>query len=189
MSNQKIWYMDIEDFFSLENLSVFFPNKNQAKEEQLNSVFRFSLYLSVLFYLYNRNENVFVIPLLVGVYTIATYKIYKKSTKEDEFKNYAQFRETQRRHPTIDNPYMNPNLITKESADVPARDVLSKETQKEIQHLFDLHAVKDSKDLFQTNNANQRFYTVPSTTIPNRQDEFAKFLYGDMKSRKQVFEY
>jgi hypothetical protein len=186
----KIWYMDILDFVSFKNLHDFFPNNTQTKIEQLNSIFRFSLYLSILFYFYNRNENVFIIPFLVGIYTLVSYNVYTKSVKYDYFSNRNNYFHKNTREPTINNPFMNPNLIIHDdNNDTTLKNVLEPNTQKHIQNLFNKTTVQDSYDLFDRNNANQRFYTVPSTTIPNRQGDFANFLYGDMKSRKEVIEY
>lgn len=187
IENSKIWYMDVLDFVSFKNLHDFFPNSAQTKSEQLNSIFRFSLYLAILFYFYNQNENVFIIPFLVGIYTFISYNIYINSVKYDNFSNSIH---KNAKEPTINNPFMNPNLIIQdENSDTTLKNVLEPTTQRHIQELFNKTTVQDSNDLFERNNANQRFYTVPSTTIPNKQSDFANFLYGDMKSRKQVIEY
>ena len=36
---------------------------------------------------------------------------------------------------------------------------------------------------------NRQFYTNPSTTIPNKQDEFLSFCYGTLPSEKHVSIY
>lgn len=217
---EKIWYQNISGFFSYSELSNFFPTKNQTKISQLNSFFRFSIYLAILLYLYNQNDKVFLIPILVGAYTFYDYESSLRLSKKNKetFLSYGQNFEPsgaeRNRVPTFDNPFMNPNLITEKNPNKEAQDIFKKETQDSINHFFKQHSNTPDKqytlntsenlqineslgnrwltspdDIFHKNNGAQRFYTVPSTTIPNDQDDFAHFLYGNMNSRKSVREY
>jgi hypothetical protein len=189
MSNQNIWYLDIKSFLASENIAEFYPNYTQSKTEQLNSLFRFSIYLAVLFYIYNKNVRVFIIPAFIAVYTYVSHKYIKTPAQTDNFRNQTRCPKSDlaASRPTTDNPFMNPNLITRDTPHTSPQAVL--DAADCMQHAFSRTVFSDPQDLFNTNNASQRFYTVPSTTVPNRQDEFAKFLYGDMKSRKQILEY
>ena len=55
----------------------------------------------------------------------------------------------------------------------PACNPLNKKIKKEIKKKF-------SDNLYMnTNSDNNNFYTMPSTTIPNKQYDFALWLYGD----------
>ena len=218
--DEKIWYQNISGFFSYSEFTNFFPTKNQSKTLQLNSFFRFSVYLAVLLYLYNQNDKVFLIPILVGAYTFYDYQTMIRSAKKNKETFFSNNQKSlsrddiKTRHPTYDNPFMNPNLLTETNPNREAQDIFKKETQDSIDHFFRQHSNNVDKhytpkykesahsnesmgsrwltspdDTFQKNNGAQRFYTVPSTTIPNDQDDFAHFLYGKMNSRKSVREY
>ena len=52
-----------------------------------------------------------------------------------------------------------------------------KEIKKEIDTQFNYNNFRDVDDLFVRGNSQRQFYTMPSTTIPNDQDGFAKWLY------------
>jgi hypothetical protein len=47
----------------------------------------------------------------------------------------------------------------------------------------------DVDDLFGKMNSQRQFYTMPSTTIPNKQGEFAKWLYSNPKTCKEDQDY
>jgi len=43
--------------------------------------------------------------------------------------------------------------------------------------------------VYETFHSQRQFYTMPSTTIPNSQDEYAKWLYGNALSCKDNQRY
>ena len=84
--------------------------------------------------------------------------------------------------PTADNPFMNPLLSDYRSdptrpaaCPITDEDVKKDATSKFYDNLF-----RDVNDVYGKNSSARQFYTLPSTTIPNAQDEFAKFCFGDM---------
>ena len=54
ISNDSFWYDDIRILFNYERMNEFFPSKDMTLEEQLNSLVRLTLYISVLFILYKK---------------------------------------------------------------------------------------------------------------------------------------
>jgi hypothetical protein len=180
---QTIWYQDLRDFFAYDNLLNFFPSLKMTETARLNALFRFSLYLSILFFLYNKNEKVFLIPFITGIYT---FYIFNKLEK-NKFENFDNLYNKQIiRNPTQENPFMNPNLLTERNPDAQADNIFKRKTQNEIKKFFEINSIADASDVYDRNSAYNRFYTTPSTTIPNKQDKFANFLYGSMKSRKEM---
>jgi len=191
---QNIWFKDIHSFVSYNNMAKFFPVRSSSKVSQLNALFRFSLYLSLLLYLYNQDDKVFLIPLLTGVYTFVEYNTTIRM--EEAFMSQKQC--PRFRHPTKDNPFMNPNLITDRCPD--SRADLRQNTKKQIERFFKETEMSESSDtyhpqlvpstdFFQKEIERKQFYTVPSSTIPSDQDSFATYLYGSMPSSKKVIEY
>lgn len=192
---QEIWYQNLASFFSYENLSKFFPHKKFSSTEELNALFRFSLYLSILLYLYNGNIQVFMIPIIVGLFTYYTFNKIKNNSEllNDSFYNYyinkkkedvLDLAKVETRPPTKNNPFMNPNLITEKNPDAKNENVFSTDTKEKIEKFYDENAYYNVDDIYNKQNGNYSFYTIPSTTIPNKQQDFAYFLYGDMKSCK-----
>lgn len=93
--------------------------------------------------------------------------------------------------PSLDNPFMNVNYV--DYLDNPNRnqacDITSPEVKKDANSKFMNNLFRDTSDLFETNNSQRQFYTMPSTTIPNKQDEFAKWLYLSPKTCKEDQDY
>ena len=78
--------------------------------------------------------------------------------------------------PQADNSY------TKQS-----REAIGEKVKQEILAKDDLdpRLFKDLGDELQFDQSMRQFYTTASTTVPNDQDGFMKFCYGDMKSCKE----
>ena len=74
-----IWYRDAVAAFDRNNLHKFIPLRTMALTQQLNAVFRLSLYYSVIMVLLTRSPKHFTVALVVAVLTAA---IYELSTNE-----------------------------------------------------------------------------------------------------------
>ena len=81
--------------------------------------------------------------------------------------------------PTVENPFMNINLITdnKEKENAPP-SWNNDNIQKDIEDKFGYNLYRDVGDLYGKSNSQRQYYTVPSTTIPNNQTSFAKWCYS-----------
>ena len=93
--------------------------------------------------------------------------------------------------PTDDNPFMNilvpeyyePNTNRPEAC--ATEDTLEAEgVRDEVNDKFQINLYRDVSDLFEKNNSQRQFFTNPITTIPNKQGEFAQWLYGNAASCK-----
>ena len=82
------------------------------------------------------------------------------------------------RHPTRDNPFMNPSLFNSESNDLePCPSYNNKGIQRIIEDNFNEDLYTDVNDIFGKNNSQRQFYTIPGKSIPNNQKSFAEWLY------------
>jgi hypothetical protein len=98
-----------------------------------------------------------------GVYTIDELLEYDKATC---------------RKPTKDNPFMNPNTTEYNNSDPPmACNVDDVDIKENMTKEFNKDLYRDIDDLWERNNSQRQFYTVPNTQIPNNQTEFAEWLY------------
>jgi hypothetical protein len=179
------WYDNIEILYRKERLVEFVPLKNMSLSEKLNSLVRFCFYLGVLLFFYYDNFQYMYIPVFGLLFT---YFIYNRDSIVDE--NSEKFKDDKRpcRRPTIDNPFMNPNLVTERNLDYqPCRIYDEKELEEdqklkqEVDNAFNHNLYKDIDDPYDKVNSQRQFFTVPATTIPNDQMAFAKWLYTDNK--------
>lgn len=83
------------------------------------------------------------------------------------------------RKPTADNPFANIVFTDYLDAGNLAEpcNVDDKNVQKTINKLYNSTMYRNIEDVFERENSQRTFYTVPVTTIPNKQTEFANWLY------------
>jgi hypothetical protein len=178
------WSDSIYVLYKNDKLKQFFPKKNMTLEERLNSIVRLSLYISVIVALYSKNYQYIYIFFIA---LILTYLIYKNryNAYNDYFLDYTNNLVHKYIEPTKNNPFMNISLD--DYSKNPNRESISKKknVNKEIQNKFNIDLYKDFSDVFEKQNSQRQFYTTPVTTIPNKQNEFAKWLYGKDKSCKE----
>ena len=97
--------------------------------------------------------------------------------------------------PTLDNPFMNVtmkdmlNIDPKNPGRPKACDTTNPEVKKKMDEMFNHNLFKDVNDVFGKMNSQRQFYTMPNTTIPNAQDDFAKWLYLNPKTCKEDQDY
>ena len=74
---------------------------------------------------------------------------------------------------------MNINLITDNKEKTKAPPSWNNEkVQTKIEDKFNFNLYRDVGDLYGKSNSQREYYTMPSTTIPNEQTSFAKWLYA-----------
>lgn len=192
----KFWTKDINILYNRNHILEIFPSSSFDIIRKLNAIFRFSIYYSLLVFLYNRNNtNVFYIPIVVGILTYVVYKKNNSIQVDDALiqsingdKESVQDMGKSCRIPTKDNPFMNPelsdfgnNVEIKESC----TSFDNKGVQKKIDEYFDEGVFKEFSDIFNNKNSQRQFFTVPGRDIPNDQGSFAQWLYGSPPTCKE----
>ena len=187
----EFWYNNISIILDKNRLDEFFPVTTMSLEEQLNSFVRLLLYISVLLVLFRKNINYIYLFLFGLIFTFLIYKYSINNPLKTNIENFYPFynRNIKYVKPTIDNPFMN--IAFDDYLKKPNREALSKlnnynneEINKSIENKFNYNLYKDVSDIFNRNNSQRQFYTMPVTTIPNKQTKFAKWLYSNPKSCK-----
>ena len=192
----KFWTKDINILYNRNHILEIFPSSSFDIIRKLNAIFRFSIYYSLLVFLYNRNNtNVFYIPIVVGILTYVVYKKNNSIQVDDALiqsingdKESVQDMGKSCRIPTKDNPFMNPelsdfgnNVEVKESC----TSFDNKGVQKKIDEYFDEGVFKEFSDIFNNKNSQRQFFTVPGRDVPNDQGSFAQWLYGSPPTCKE----
>ena len=196
-TNDLFWLNNPMILIDPKRLNEFFPHPNMSKVEQLNAVTRFTIYLSILLTMIKLEINYmyiaftgFIITFLIyhnntelkSSENLEKYEVYKNKSKDSKKTVYVK--------PSYDNPFMNPSLL--DINDNPDREAYSKksfinndEIKNEIEDKFSYNLYQDANDVFGKSNSQRQFYTTPVTTIPNKQDDFAQWLYGKPESCKE----
>jgi hypothetical protein len=107
-------------------------------------------------------------------YNLDTPTNNKKKLNYEADKKYKK---SKCRKPTADNPYMN--IVFSDyldAANVP-EPCNSDQTKDDAQYLYNSTVYRNIEDVYERQNSQRLFYTLPITTIPNKQGEFADWLY------------
>lgn len=189
---EHIWFEDIQGFMTPTNFLIFFPSSAMTLAEQLNALFRFTIYLSVIAFLIKNDTTIFFAPILMALlsYMIYTTHIQHKNNDKKVIENMGLQRDKYSKRvcqpPSIDNPFMN--VLTSDYKDNPTRPKacrFSGKTKQRATKFFNHNLYRNTDDIFQKNASDRQFYTTPITTIPNDMDGFAKWLYQSPKTCKE----
>lgn len=80
------------------------------------------------------------------------------------------------RSPTLDNPFMNKNLINSDDT-LKNCNIENEDIAKEMKNYFNNNLFRNIDEIFDMNHSRRQFYTVPNNELINRQKDFAKWLY------------
>ena len=129
--------------------------------------------------------------LLVGflcVYAISYIKNNKNNQIESFFIPSGEGSETlHKTAPTQQNPLMNvmptdnPKRPEAEKSFIPS---VEKDINELVKKNINKDIFRDLGDTMELDYSMRNFYSTASTTVPNDQKSFSKFLYGDMPSGK-----
>ncbi len=184
--------------FQSDRMAQFFPNYKMTFVEKLNSISRLAIYLGIALYIISSNYNWLYLAILVPIFTVFMYKSQKENI-ETYFNNYdsldnaineAELLTPEYTKPTTNNPFCNVNLICDDRNKAPAEPSWNNtDVMADIEEKFNYNLYKDTSDLYGKNNSQREFYTTPSTTIPNDQTTFAKWLYqvGPTAKEKAIY--
>lgn len=180
---QKFWFDDPSIILNMNYLSSFFPTSKMNLIEKLNAMMRLTLYIGVILMLIRRNYLYLYIPIIAAGFTLGAfyydqYAVQKQSDIEKSIEEGFGLNANKEVQPTSNNPLMNINLITSERTLPPAPmyyDNLKIKT--DINDKFNTNLYRNVDELYGKANSQREYYTMPSTTIPNRQTEFAKWCY------------
>lgn len=172
IENEPIWYQQPSVLFSIEKMIKFFPDEDDSYNEKMNSVVRFSIYLSVILIIIKNNYlylYIFIIACLV------TFLLSKNNSYNENLVNQNEKQKCEQ--PTVNNPFMN--VLMSDYKYNPKRKAckINRNVEKEMSQKFNHNLYKDIGDVYEKSNSQRQYYTMPSTTIPNDQSSFAKWLY------------
>ena len=166
------WFNNILILF--QNTNEFYPKKEYDKLHKVNAIARLSIYYGILICLFKLNTIYLSLSfcLLLLSFFLGYVDTFESIINKEN--NTPMCTE-----PTISNPFMNfiigDQIINPNKPAACPVDLIRKDQIKK----YRLSAYPDPNDLFGKIVTDRNFYTMPSTTIVNNQEEFAKFVYGD----------
>lgn len=185
-SEFKIWYKDpMGVFLDAQKAVEILPEKGMCLTQQLNALMRFAVYLGVLLAVFHRSlMPALYIILVAGIFTAAldyhdksqdeqqSNLMEKLDVKKNDFEEFCTV-------PTKTNPFMN--VLPADYSDFPNKPEACDVTEQDVKDMMEANfgdkLFKDSDDIYGRNSTSRPFYTMPVSTIPNNQVEFAEWLY------------
>ena len=198
MINTPFWYTDISILYEKDSITEIFPSKRFDILRKLNAIVRLSILYTLVMYFLKREQKYLVIPLIVmGITWLIWYRqddihvdAIMKDSISDKIDDLVKINDlnTECRVPTKENPFMNPTLDDYGNNSSPPKSCPSynnKGVQRRVDELFNEDLYRDVKDVFNKNNSQRQFYTVPGSNVPNDQSSFANWLYGTPPTCKE----
>ena len=179
-----IWFKDLQGLITKDNFLNFFPTSSMSYVEQLNSIVRFAVYLTLILVLFKNNYKVLYILVAILLISYAMYIVEnKKREKKREYytrKNLAKSKTSGAscRKPTNDNPFMNRNLLSSNTEETyEACDIENEAIKEDVATKFNSKLYRSIGDIFENQASDRQFYTVPNSGLVNDQTGFAEWLY------------
>lgn len=182
MAGDKIWYEDVRVL--VERWAEFFPNATQTPEERVNALVRLIVYATVAAYVYNRQTRTLVMG--AGVVAVVSFAFSQRPREHYPMAPVVEATAPPKTctPPSKDNPFANVLLtdLGKPSRPPACSHDAVKDTVKKH---FNDGLIRNATDVYERENSQFQYYTMPvTTTIPDT-DAFRNFLYGGMKSCKE----
>lgn len=183
---ERFWLDDPVTFATnVDYATKFIPDKNMNLAEQLNATMRFALYFSIIVYIVRQDYRVFFFVIFVAFVTIVINNVDRNSkNKRTQILEKLDLTHD-RQHglcikPTKNNPFMN--VIPTDYQDFPSRpkacNISKRPIKKIVNQYMDGGLYRDVDDVFHRKASGRQFYTMPVTTIPSEQNQFAEWLYA-----------
>jgi hypothetical protein len=204
------WIYEPKILIESENIKEIWPIKDETYENNLNAVTRLVMLLTIVGYVLFRTNNVLFSGFISIIAIIVLFFIRKnKNIKENFELDTSNKRENENivhyEKATHENPLAN--VLVTDVLNKPERgaanpsytkdqvEKINTQTKNMIKSLnpdiqnIDKRLFQDLGDQYQFDHSMRSFYSNPNTQIPNNQEEFAKFCYGNLPSRKTVNSY
>jgi|TARA_X000000368_G_scaffold418836_2_gene420271 hypothetical protein len=201
---EKFWIYDVSQLFNSERILELWPYQYLTIERKYNAITRIILYLTILGYFFTKSFNIIVSAIIVILVFIMLYHVQSRKKEgmtgasnklsSSDFKNIMKDKYT---FPTKKNPMMNVMMDdykynNKRKPAAPSyNDSILRNINKDAQEPELLNELTDHKKLYRDLGDNltfehtmRNFHTMPNTKIPNDQQKFANFCYGNMASCK-----
>lgn len=186
------WLEDPRGLFTSRNYYQIIPSAHMSRPEMLNTLTRFFVYLFILFVLIGAGaEYMYIIGiahiLIVLIYLMTKIRKHERRESTEHLDEIGPFvppspvspTNAQCQMPTKGNPFMNVTMddLMENRSRPGACPVSDPTVKKQMETDYNHDLMKDVEDLFDRSHSARQFYTMPSTTIPNDQTSFARWLY------------
>jgi hypothetical protein len=187
-------------------ITQLWPMENMTREQKINAITRLVILLTLMGFLFLNNIKILITGIIALLILLFTYYILNKNANlnnvKETFSNEEMYEKVKHNftNPTSLNPIMNtllpeiqdnPNrLEAAPSYNSAVKNSINEETKEFIANNFEnnenikKNLFNNQADNFEFEQSMRQFYTTANTRVPNNQNEFARFCYGNMASCK-----
>ena len=211
----KYWFNDLNELVHPDKYMFIMPNTSMSYPEKVNAFIRLSILIGVAMSIINLNYLYFYIPVLAMIvsYIVYLYRLNRLKVLEAKLKQERRLKQIENNNrninknisnaekameeleefidtdnvtnPTENNPFMNP-LPFDDRMRGPATNYLNDPVKNaEVETLYEKYMPTDPNNIFDRNNGAREFFTLPTTTYPSDQKDFAMWLYGTPPTCKE----
>ena len=190
LSSDPIWYKNMKVLFLRPREIV--PSRDQSDAERVNAIVRLVAYCSLAVALIRSNIMYFVLGLAIIVIVTLAFALGEKKKNKNE--SYSNLRPTtvkrERKNcskSTSINPFSNATVgaLLGEEGRAPACSYDSPGVSDEMRKNFNKGLFRDLDDVYEVENSQRQFYTMPVTTSAPDTIAFAEYLYGRKDTCKE----
>lgn len=195
--NESFWIKEPSILFRKDKIFQLWPYEGMTFEEKLNATTRFVICISLFGFMILNNYLIllFGIVLILALISLFFY------TNKSSYEGLENAVEKDASKITTENPLYNvmphdyQNNVNKEELKTKYNRTHEEQINNSVKN-FILEQNKDNSEIgnifksvtdnMEFDKSMRQFYTNPSTTIPNTQDDFLKYCYGDLPSEKPL---
>jgi hypothetical protein len=190
------WLYNPNILFKSDEISKIWPTNDMSFDNKLNAISRLVIILTLIGYLTTKNIKIFLsgivtLGTIILLYFLKNQKIQREGYTRNNSSNVIYT------EPTVINPLMNVTLPElnenpKRSQAAPSfipiveADINEKTKQFVVNNFndptIDQRLFNDLGDNMGFDQSMHAWYPMPNTTVPNDQQSFAEYCYGDMIS-------
>ena len=158
-----------------ENFNTLFYKKQNTKTNKKSKTNIIKLEAGQ----YDENNN-----LITGEYQCSKCDVDKKEKDLYSYDEYNEYLKNTCQKPTEENPFMNPT-VNDFGVEMPPEpcNVEDDEIKERIDESFNKNLFMDVSDLYEKQNSQRQFYTIPGSNIPDTIN-FANWLYSPKNTCK-----
>ncbi len=184
------WLNDLTVLFNRSNLFEIIPYSNMNLNRKLNSIFRLSICFSIIMFFLKKDYRYLLIIIIVGFLTIIINRNYKvlniennsdplEINNSDSNSNNSNIGVQGCRLPSKDNPFMNPTFgdYTNGNMIKSCNSYDNSVVRNMENEYFNNDLYRNPDDIFNKENSQREFYTMPVNSIMNDTIKFAEWCY------------
>lgn len=187
------WFQEPSQLWKTDKLAEVIPTSSMSYPDKHNALVRLSIYIGLVLTIIFRCYLWLYVPLLTMCLSYILYavrtsqppmsitesmsqkldttsldKVYDAQNELEHFTGTV----SDATYPTSSNPFMNPMPF-----DDRTRPEAAENQGAKIERQFNRTLFREVSDIFNKENSQREFFTVPNTTYPSNQTGFAEWLY------------